>query len=157
MKISFGLNGESVEIDTMPHRRALDLLRESFQIRSIYHQCNNGSCGFCLILFDGNPMYSCLIPAFELRLKEIWTMEGVSAQKGFGDLVVGFHLANAQLCNFCAPSRALVAEALLKSTLHPSTEQLRSAAEAVRCDCNSTSRIINGYEEAAKLRRKHVS
>jgi len=154
MRVSFSLNGESVEIDTMPHRRALNLLRESFQIRSIYHRCDNKGCGSCLILFDSNPTYSCLIPAFELRLRDIWTIEGISARKEFEDLVAGFELANARLCNFCAASRVLVAESLFKLNLNPSAERLRSAAEAVRCDCNSTSRVINGYATAVELRRK---
>ncbi|CAD7842190.1 hypothetical protein S1OALGB6SA_1882 [Olavius algarvensis spirochete endosymbiont] len=156
MKISFVLNGEPVEIDTMPHRRTLDLLRESFQIRSIYYRCNNRGCGLCLILLDGNPMHSCLIPAFELRLRDIWTMEGISARKEFEDLVAGFELANAKLCSFCAPSRALVAEALLKSALNPDMKQLRFTAEAVKCSCNSTLRIIDGLEKAAEFRRERL-
>jgi len=159
MRVAFDLNGKSIEIDTMPHRRAIDILRESFQIRSIYHQCDNGSCGLCLILLDGNLMHSCLIPAFELRLKDIWTMEGISARKEFADLVAGFELAKLQLCNFCAPSRALAAEALLRTTLQPSAEQLRFAAETAKCNCNLSSRIIGGFEAAAEFRQKrlHVS
>jgi len=156
MRIPFHLNGESVEIDTRPHRRAIDLLRESFQIRSIYHSCDSKDCGLCLILFDGSLMHSCFVPAFELRLRDIWTMEGVSSRREFEDLATGFDLAGARFCNFCAPSRALAAEALLKSTLHPNTEQLRSFAEAVKCGCISTWRIINGFEAAAKFRRKRL-
>lgn len=156
MRISFDLNGESVETDTMPHRRAINLLRDNFQIRSIYQQCSKGICGSCLILLDGNLMHSCFIPAFELRLRDIWTMEGISQRKEFEDLATGFDLANARLCNFCAPSRALVAEALLGFTSHPSAEQFRSAAEAVKCSCNSTTRIINGFAAAAELRRKRL-
>lgn len=156
MRISFDLNGESVNTDTMPHRRAIDLLRENFQIRSIYRQCSNEICGSCLILLDGNLVHSCFIPAFEFRLRDIWTAEGISQRKEFEDLASGFDMANVRLCNFCAPSRALVAEALLGFTSHPSTEQFRSAAEAVRCGCNSTLRIIDGFAAAAELRRKRL-
>lgn len=156
MRISFHLNGESVEIDTMPHRRAIDLLREFFQIRSLYHLCANRGCGSCLILLDDSLMHSCCIPAFELRLKDIWTVEGISSRREFKDLADGFDRAGARLCNFCAPSRALVAETLLKSTLHPNAEQLRSSAEAVRCGCISTSRIIDGFTAAAEFRRKRL-
>lgn len=156
MKIPFHLNDEFVEIDTMPHRRATDLLRESFQIRSIHHLCSGKGCGSCLILLNNNLVHSCFIPAFELRFKDVWTVEGISSRKEFKDLAAGFDQAGARLCSFCAPSRTLVAETLLQTTLHPNAEQLRSSAEAVRCGCVSTLRIIDGFAATAEFRRKRL-
>ncbi|MCK5251198.1 MAG: hypothetical protein KAJ98_14595 [Spirochaetaceae bacterium] len=156
MIISFYLNGQSVEIDTMPHHRAVDLLRNSFQIRSIIHNCGDAGCGACLILMDERPVHSCLIPAFELRFKDIWTMEGLSTQKKYSDIVAGFKSAHVQLCSACAPARALITEALLRQTLRPSAEQVREAADSVRCGCSSTPRILDAILRSARLREKRV-
>ena len=144
MIISFYLNGQSVEIDTMPHHRAVDLLRDFFQIRSIHHNCSDAKCG------------ACLIPAFELRFKMIWTMEGLSSQKSFSDIVTGFKSANVQLCSTCAPARALVTEALLRQTVRPSAEQVREAADSVHCGCSSTPRILDAILRSAHLREKRI-
>lgn len=156
MIISFYLNGQSVEIDTMPHHRAVDLLRDFFQIRSVHHNCSDANCGSCLILMDDYPVHSCLIPAFELRFKMIWTMEGLSSQKSYSDIVTGFKSANVQLCSTCAPARALVTEALLRQTVRPSAEQVREAADSVRCGCSSTPRILDAILRSAHLREKRI-
>lgn len=154
MMISFYLNGQSVETDTMPHRRAVDLLRETFQIRSIKVNCGDSVCGTCLILMDGRPIQSCLIPAFELRFREIWTMEGLSSQKSYSDIVSGYKAAKVQLCASCAPARALATEALLRQTVRPTAEQAREAAESVRCGCSSTPRILDAILRSARFREK---
>jgi carbon-monoxide dehydrogenase small subunit len=154
MIITFDLNGQSVETDSMPHRRAVDLLRETFQIRSINMNCSTASCGACLVLMDDRPIQSCLIPAFELRFKDVWTMEGLSVQKSFADIVSGFKAANVQLCSVCAPARALATEALLRMTLRPSAEQARESAESVNCGCSSTPRILDAILRSARIREK---
>lgn len=156
MMISFFLNGESVEIDTMPHRKSVELLRESFQIRSLRQNCGNAGCGACLILMDDRPVYSCIVPAFELRFRDVWTVEGLSAGKPFSDIVSGFKSARVQLCAACAPSRALATEALLRQTLRPSAEQVRESAYSVRCGCSSTTRILDAILRSARLRERRI-
>lgn len=154
MIISFFLNGQQVETDTVPHRRAVDLLRETFQIRSINLNCGNARCGSCLILMDDRPVQSCLIPAFELRFKDIWTMEGISGLKGYTDIVSGYKSAKVQLCSTCAPARALVTEALLRQTVRPTSVQAREAANSVKCSCGSTPRILDAILRSARYRER---
>ena len=156
MQISFFLNGSPVEIDTMPHHRSVDLLRDNFQIKSIHHNCSDARCGTCLILLDNRPVLSCLLPAFELKFRDVWTMEGISSQKSFTDILEGFKSARMQLCNICAPSRALATEALLRQTLRPSAELARETAESVQCSCCSTRRVLDGILKSAKLREKRI-
>jgi len=156
MIISFFLNGNPVEIDTMPHHRSVDLLREKFQIRSLKHNCADAGCGACLILMDDRPVLSCQVPAFELKFKDVWTMEGISAQKSYADIVEGFKSAHLQLCSSCAPARTLATEALLKQTLRPTAEQARETAESVQCSCSSTRRVLDAILRSAKIREKRI-
>lgn len=154
MIISFFLNGNPVEIDAMPHHRSVDLLRENFQIKSIHQSCSDAHCGTCLILMDDSPVLSCLIPAFELKFKDIWTMEGISSKKNYADIVGGYKSAHVQLCSSCAPARALATEALLRQTSRPNAEQVRETADSVSCGCCSTRRVMDAILRAAKLREK---
>ncbi len=156
MIIGFALNGEAVETDTAPHRRAVDLLREEFQIRSLRLQCNGTLCGSCLALIDDRPVHTCMLPAFELRYRDVWTMEGLSGQSGFADILQGFKEAHVQLCSVCAPSRALITESLLRETSRPGAEQAREAALSVRCDCSSTNRVLDAMLRAARIRERRL-
>lgn len=156
MTITFHLNGRLVKKDLIPNRRCIEVLREDFQCRSPHYRCKSASCGSCLILVDGNPVFSCIMPAFELQGREVWTMEGLSTQEGFGDILGGFQEANAPLCTYCAPSRALAAEALLRQTLRPTKEQLVEAAASVTCECTSSSRVIRAMSHSAQKRRSRL-
>ncbi len=156
MIISFYLNGDSVEADVPPNRRAVDFLRDEFQCRSLRFRCDDAFCGACLILMDDSPVHSCILPAFELRFRNIWTMEGLSSSKGFTDIVEGFKAARVQLCAKCAPARALATEALLRKTVRPTAEQIRTSAESVRCGCSSTARILDGIIRSARLRERRL-
>ncbi len=154
MIIAFSLNGADIEIDTSPHRRAIDLFREEFQIRSLRMQCNRRLCGSCLILMDNRPVHSCMLPCFDLRFRDVWTMEGISGTEGFQDILLGFKKANVQLCSSCAPARGLMTESLLRQASRPSADQLRDAVDSVRCDCSSSSRILDGMIRAARIRER---
>ncbi len=156
MILSFMLNGQDVQVDAPPNRRAVEVLRDELQIKSIGMRCNGRLCGSCLVIVDGMPVHSCMLPAFELRFRDVWTMEGLSLSDGFTDILQGFKAAGLQLCADCAPSRALVTEALLRKTTRPGAEQTREAADSVRCDCTSTQRVLDGMLRAARLRERRI-
>ena len=156
MNIAFYLNGDSVELNSAPHRRVLHLLREEFQCRSLMHRRDDSLYSSSLILMNDSPVHACLLPAFELRRSEVWTMEGLANAKGFNDILEGFGDAGVRLCALCAPSRALAAEALLRRTLRPGVEELREAAESVHCDCGSTGRIIDAMVRSAQNRERRL-
>lgn len=152
MLIDFTINGTPVEMDIPPHHYCIEILRDEFQYQSMSRRCNNHGCGTCLILLDDKPALACLLAVFELRSRNIWTIEGLAAQKSFQDILTGFSEANAHPCAHCAPARAIAAEALLRSAIHPSVKQIEEAVRSVRCPCTSSSRIIQAMRLAAKAR-----
>lgn len=156
MRISFTLNGNPVEADIEPNRRVSDVLKNVFNCRSLYLRCNRAICGSCLILFDNQPMFSCILPAFELRSHELWTAEGISTLRGYKNILEGFTQAGARLCSLCAASRTVTTEALLRLSLQPDQNQLMEAADSVSCDCTSSSRILDAMLKAAQYREKDL-
>lgn len=156
MIISFVLNGKPVEADLPPQRRAVNVLREEFNCRSLHTRCNSAHCGCCLILCDNKAVLSCNLPAFELRSRTIWTAEGLSKQEGYQDILRGFRDNNLQLCHLCAPARMVSAEALLRSNLFPRTPQLLEIVKSVSCNCSSTARMLNSLLKAAKYRYENT-
>jgi len=156
MIISFYLNGVLTEHDVTPHRRAVDYLRDDCGCRSLHHECADGTCGACLILMDDRPALSCILPAFELRFREVWTMEGLSDRDEFTDIVSGFKEARVRLCSSCAPARALAVEALLRQTVRPSARQIRETVESVQCACCSRRRLHDAVIRSARNRERRI-
>ena len=109
-----------------------------------------------MILLDNQPITSCLLPAFELRYRDVWTMEGLSTLKDFSDIVTGFKSAHVQLCEGCSAARALVTEALLRITVRPSSDQALEAAASVSCACSSNARIVDAMLRSARIRERRL-
>ena len=78
MLIRFALNGRTVEIDTDPLRRVVDVLREDLKLTGTKEGCGTGECGACTILVNGESRLSCLMSAFQLEGSDIVTIEGMS-------------------------------------------------------------------------------
>lgn len=157
MIINFSLNGKPVKENITPHQRSVEILNEIFQCQSAHHHCKNAECGLCLILVDNLPVLSCFLPAFELRSRDVWTMEGIATLDGYEDLLGGFTEAGVQLCPQCAAARALSAEALLRETLSPSQEQIAETASIIKCHCTPFTHIIEALNTCANRRKKRLN
>ena len=143
-------------MDVLPHRRSTDVLHEEFGLRSLHRTCQNQGCGICLILLDEQPVLSCLLPAFELRDRDIWTAEGLALLKEFGDIVEGFGSVGVRPCPICGPARTLATEALLRRTLRPTRQQAKDTAASIRCDCCSEARVISAVLKTARIREARL-
>jgi carbon-monoxide dehydrogenase small subunit len=156
MIIKFILNGTEVSINSPPNKIVLDILREEFQIHSIRRNCDNKMCGSCLILLSNSPVYSCKLPVFEIKGKEIWTMEGISSQKDFQDILNGFASTSIKLCSKCAPARALSIEGMLRQTHTADAETISETVKMVNCECGPARRIEEAILKIFKAREKRL-
>ena len=59
------INGKETEVDVPSTLRLSVLLRDVLNRKSVKHNCGCGKCGYCLIILDEKPVYSCLIPAYK--------------------------------------------------------------------------------------------
>jgi aerobic-type carbon monoxide dehydrogenase small subunit (CoxS/CutS family) len=62
LTVRFRVNGDQRSVTTDPERRLLDVLREELQLTGTKYGCGEGQCGACLVLVDGEPARSCLLP-----------------------------------------------------------------------------------------------
>ncbi|PIE04298.1 MAG: hypothetical protein CSA76_04940 [Spirochaetales bacterium] len=157
MIISFFLNGKEVEIDTPPHRRVSDLLREEFQIRSLKLNCSGCLSGFCIILLNELPVHSCTLPAFELRYSTVETLEWFTEDPAFQDIIDGYSAAHIQPCSDCISARSLITEELLSRKTRPSADEAREAVNSVQCSCCSSRRLLDAILKTARIREKRLN
>jgi len=156
MTISFILNGEDVEVNAAAETRLVNILRENFNITGAKAGCYAGKCAACSVIFNGNVVKACLIPAFKIRNSEIITMEGFSQTDEYQDIIAGFNTAGIQNCGFCDSGKILAAEALLGRNPYPSKEEIISAFRDISCRCTDPDEIIQGVMAISEYRRVKV-
>lgn len=108
MKVTFLLNGETVEVDTPPTQTLLDWLRTQRGLNGTKEGCNEGDCGACSVMVtDGHgarTLNSCILFMPQLHGKAIRTVEGISSPGGdlhpVQDAMITHH---GSQCGFCTP------------------------------------------------------
>ena len=157
MKINFILNGTKMEIDAVPDRRVVDILREDLGLTGTKEGCGAGECGACTILVGLETRLSCLMLAAQLEGLEITTVEGLSSDGGLHPLQEAFVQSGAVQCGFCTPGMLLSAHALLQKNTDPSREEIREGLSGNLCRCTGYQKIVDAVQSAAgALSRKET-
>ncbi len=80
MSVSFTLNGKPTTLEVEPHIDLLRLLRETLDLTGAKRSCDLQVCGACTVLVDGRPVSSCTLLAFEVRGRDVVTIEGLAGE-----------------------------------------------------------------------------
>jgi carbon-monoxide dehydrogenase small subunit len=156
MTIGFILNGEDVVIRTDAERRLIDILRGTFQLLGAKSNCYSGLCGVCSVIFNGEVIKACLIPAFKIQGCEVITIEGFSQTDEYQDIVQGFADAGVENCGFCDTGKILAADALLSRNPRPAREEILMAFHGIKCRCTEPESLVNGVMAVAERRRRRL-
>lgn len=156
MRVSFYLNDERFVLDLSANILLVEILRGEFGIKSIHSGCRLGYCGSCLVLLNGQAVPSCLVPAFSCRDARIETIEGISTRPDFVDIERGFLKSGLHPCNFCAASKALLTEALLRSETELSPALINAAIPSHWCSCTTGDAFVQAVLTCHEFRRKRV-
>jgi carbon-monoxide dehydrogenase small subunit len=151
LTIHFTLNGQAVECECAPQRRALDVLREEFTLTGTKEACGRGECGSCTVLMNGARVNSCLIPALQLEGCHITTIEGVRDLPWFERIAQAFIQHGSVQCGFCIPGYVMSTLGMLGETPEPlGLTELRRALSGNMCRCTGYDKILRAVEELAE-------
>ena len=154
MTIGFILNGDDLELQFDAENRLVDILRKNFGLLGAKTGCYTGKCGACSIIFNGEVVKSCLIPAFKVRDSEIITIEGFSQYDEYQDIILGFSETGLENCGFCNTGKILTTEALFRSNRSPSRDEILSAFNGIKCRCTEPEELVQSVMKAAEYRRR---
>jgi aldehyde oxidoreductase len=147
------MNGIKKEVVCSEDRILLDVIRKDLGLTGIKRGCDNeGYCGACSIILDGEVVRSCLIPMRNVPDDtKIITIEGIGTLNNPHPIQKAFAYEGAIQCGFCTPGMIIVAKALLDKNPNPTEEEIRHAFKANLCRCTGYSSIIRAVHLAGKL------
>jgi carbon-monoxide dehydrogenase small subunit len=146
MKILLRINGEEHETDVWEGESLLYALRERLGFPGSKNACEQGECGSCSVLLDGQLVCSCLVLAAQAPGHEIVTVEGLR----FNRVQEAFVKAGAVQCGFCTPGFVVAATDLLERNQRPSDDEIREALSGNLCRCTGYSKIFDAVRMAAE-------
>ena len=150
MRIAVTVNGERAEADIWEGESLLYALRERFGLPGSKNACEQGECGSCSVMLDGELVCACLVLAAQADGHEIVTVEGLGAGEGLHPVQQAFVDAGAVQCGFCTPGLVVATAALLESTPEPSEYEIREALSGNLCRCTGYTKIFDAVRLAAR-------
>ncbi len=148
------VNGNSYQVvDGHPSESLLWVLRERLELSGSKNACEEGECGSCTVLVDGEIVCSCLVLAASAVGREITTIEGLGSEDEISDVQKAFVDAGAVQCGFCTPGLLVAIDQLLNTDPDPDDLTVREAISGNLCRCTGYGRILEAVRIASKNRK----
>jgi aerobic-type carbon monoxide dehydrogenase small subunit (CoxS/CutS family) len=149
------VNGEWKTASVEPQTTLLELLRETWGLTGAKRGCDEGDCGACTVLLDGQPVNACLILAVRVNGRKVTTIEGLGDEEHPHPLQTAFVQQGALQCGFCGPGMLLSAKALLDVKPFPTEAEIRQALSGNICRCTGYAKIIEAVQSASQALKKN--
>jgi carbon-monoxide dehydrogenase small subunit len=146
MRIELRVNGDVHEVDVWEAESLLYVLRERLGLPGSKNACEQGECGSCSVLLDGDLVCSCLVLAAQAVGHHVVTVEGLQR----GRVQDAFVRAGAVQCGFCTPGLVVAATDLLARNASPSDDEIREALSGNLCRCTGYAKILDAVRLAAE-------
>jgi carbon-monoxide dehydrogenase small subunit len=151
--IELSVNGDRRTVGIPAHYTLLETLRYALGLTGSKQGCDKGDCGTCTVLLDGDPILSCITPAWEAEGREVRTVEGIAGPGELHALQEAFEITGGAQCGFCTPGVLMSALALLERESAPTRDDFRDALSGNLCRCTGYTKIFEAVEiAAARLR-----
>lgn len=137
--MQFNINGTAVEVEADIRTSLLDLMRNYLGFTGTKKGCDQGACGACTVLVDGERINSCLALAVQYQGRNITTVEGLAANGNLHPLQKAFIEHEGFQCGYCTPGQ-------LCSAVGMAGEIERNIPSVVTADLSGDSVMIDDTE-----------
>lgn len=166
--VTLRVNGVARTLDIEPRVSLLDALREGLGLTGTKKGCNQGACGACTVLVDGERINSCLALAVQYAGRDIVTIEGLAGADGLHELQRAFIKHDGFQCGYCTPGQLCSAVAMmsefaaglpsavsqsLQGALEFSAAEIRERMSGNLCRCGAYVGITHAIAEVARDRQ----
>ncbi|MBA2476104.1 MAG: (2Fe-2S)-binding protein [Actinobacteria bacterium] len=144
------VNGVEARLVSPPLASLLHVLREELGVTSPKAGCQQGGCGACTVLVDGEPRRSCLVPLATIEGARVTTVEGLGRPDDLAPVQAAFHEGYAAQCGFCTSGMLIAAHAYVE---RGGTDERGAILEALGghiCRCTGYAKIVAAVSAAAR-------
>jgi carbon-monoxide dehydrogenase small subunit len=149
VKITLRVNGEQHEADVWEGESLLFALRERLGLPGSKNACEQGECGSCSVLLDGELVCSCLVLAAQAEGHDVVTVEGLAQKDQLHPVQEAFAETGAVQCGFCTPGLIVATADLLARNSDPNDDEIREALSGNLCRCTGYAKIFDAVRLAA--------
>lgn len=150
MNVQMILNGEPVNVEVTTAVSLLNLLRDQLGLMGTKDACEQGECGSCSVILDGELVCSCLVMAADADQLEVTTIEGLSGDGDLHPLQQAFVDHGGVQCGFCTPGFIVAAAHLLEQNPTPSSGEIREALSGNLCRCTGYGGIERAIQSVVE-------
>ena len=148
-RIRLKVNGEEHEAEAWEGESLLYFLRERLGRFGSKNACEQGECGSCSVLLDGDLVCSCLVLAAAAEGSDVTTVEGLAEDPVAAAVQAEMVAAGGVQCGFCTPGFVVAITDLLKRHPHPDEYLVREALSGNLCRCTGYAKILDAVRAAA--------
>jgi carbon-monoxide dehydrogenase small subunit len=152
VRISLTVNGMLREADLWGGESLLTALRDTLELPGSKNACEQGECGSCSVLLDGELVCACLVLAAQADGHEVVTVEGLADGDDLHPVQTAFVEAGAVQCGFCTPGLVVAVADLLERAPDPSEDEVREALSGNVCRCTGYVKIFDAVRIAVERR-----
>jgi xanthine dehydrogenase YagT iron-sulfur-binding subunit len=162
--IDLKINGVNYHLQIEPRVSLLDALREYLGLTGTKKGCDQGACGACTVLVDGERIISCLALAVQYESREITTIEGLAENGELHPLQAAFIKHDGFQCGYCTPGQicsavgmfnefqnglpSAVTKDLSNAVIEFSDEEIKERMSGNLCRCGAYVGICEALREA---------
>jgi xanthine dehydrogenase YagT iron-sulfur-binding subunit len=152
------VNGTTYQVDLPPQVSLLDALREHLGLTGTKKGCDQGACGACTVLADGERINACLALAVQYADREITTIEGID-----DPLQAAFVRNDGLQCGYCTSGQICSAVGMLtefkdgapsavteEEPAELTDEEIRERMSGNLCRCGAYNGVVDAIKEVAE-------
>jgi carbon-monoxide dehydrogenase small subunit len=143
------VNGVGHEAFVPPRLLLADFLRERLDLTGTHLGCEQGVCGACTVLLDGDAVRSCLLFTVQADGHRVTTIEGIADGDRLSPVQQAFNEHHAMQCGFCTAGFVVSVTALLAQRPAPSDDEVLDTLGGNLCRCTGYQNIIAAVHAAA--------
>jgi aerobic carbon-monoxide dehydrogenase small subunit len=148
--IRLTVNGSEHTMEPDGPESLLTALRTRLGLTGSKDACEQGECGSCSVILDGELVCSCLVMASDTDGSTVVTVEGVASDEGLHAVQQAMVDAGGVQCGFCTPGFVVAAAHLLEHTPSPTDDDIREALAGNVCRCTGYGAIMRALTALRK-------
>ena len=151
--IQFTVNGRSIDARVEARTHLADFLREEINLTGTHLRCEQGVCGACTLLIDGQPARSCITYAVMCDGAAVTTIEGLDNDPVMAALRRAFAEEHGLQCGFCTPGMLVTARDIVTRLPDADDARIRLELSGNLCRCTGYVGIVRAIARVLSERR----